>query len=262
MWIWLSFLGIGALSGLLAGLFGIGGGIVIVPAMWYLIPYLPIPDNLQMSLILGTSFGCIVITTIVASYRHYRLGNVQWQLVKVLALTMMITAYVASGLITDLDRSLMGKIFGGILIFIALRMLFKRQKSPPKKYFTTVNTILTGIIIGLISSIAGVGGGSFVVPFLSSRGLEIRKAIGTAGFCSLCFGLASAGSYIFRGWNVLDLPPHCLGFIYLPALLGITFASVFTAQIGAKLVNKLPVTTLHKIFAVFLIGVAISMLFK
>ncbi len=260
--LFLCFLTVGIVAGLLAGLFGIGGGMVVVPAMWYLSPWLGLNESIQMPLIYGTSFGCIAVTTFSSTRSHYQLGNISWQAARFLVPSLMITAILASTFITKIDRHVIVKIFAILLIFLAIRMLRKSKFHTQMKVITPTNTSIAGILIGLASSVGGIGGGGFVVPFLTSRGISIKPAIGTAALCSFGLGLASAIGYAVQGFGNPQLPLHSFGFIYLPALFGITIASFFTARLGAKLVNRLPVTTIKKAFAVFLILVAMNMFFK
>ncbi len=256
------FLLLGALSGFLAGLFGIGGGMVIVPVLVYLLPTLGVPDSMLMSVTLGTSFATIVITTFASTQRHYKLGNIDWQALKYLAPSLMVTAYIAGSFISHLDRDIAIKIFAVLITYLAVKMFMSIKQAQQNKPLTPAVAILGGVGIGLAASSAGIGGGGFTVPFLNSRGVSIKKAIGSSAFCSMALGLASTLSYIVHGWNVPNLPNYSLGYIYLPAVIGITLASFFTAKLGAKAVAKLPVPTLKRYFACLLIVIAIDMFLK
>ncbi len=256
------FLILGAFSGFLAGLFGIGGGMVVVPALFYLLPWLGINSPLQMSIILGTSFATIAITTLASTEKHYKLGNIQWEAAKYLAPTLVLTGYIASDFITKLDKHLVVKIFAVLMVYLAVKMFRSIKKVVQDKKLTPISAIVGGIGIGLAASAAGIGGGGFTVPFLNSRGISIKKAIGTSAFCSMVLGLSSAISYMIHGWGLATLPPYSLGYVYVPAVVGITSASFFTAKLGARMVDKLPVPTLKKCFAGLLIVIAIDMLFR
>lgn len=259
----ISFLILGAVAGFLAGLFGIGGGMIIVPTLVYLLPKVGVPDNLLMSMALGTSFSTIVVTTFSAAQRHHKLGNVQWSAAKFFAPALMLSVFICGLIVSDLPKSVMTKIFAVMILYLALKMMLSLKKTDHLvKPLTTPSLIGAGSVIGALSSLAGIAGGAFIVPFLNGRGIEMKKAIGTSSFCGGLLGLAGTISFMISGWNNPSLPPYSLGYVYLPALVGITLASVFTSKIGASLVNKLPVATLKKGFALFLMLVALNMFLK
>lgn len=255
-------LALGAIVGFLAGLFGIGGGLVVVPALVYLQPALGIPNESLMSVTLGTSFATIVITSFGSAQRHYKLGNIQWNAAKILVPTLMITTYLASGLITQLDRNVVSKIFAVLMLYLSVRMFMSVKMKDTGKRLTPASAVMGGVSIGLASSAAGIGGGGLLVPFLHSRGISIEKAIGTSSLCSMLLGLAGTLGYIHNGWGVSGLPEYSLGYIYLPAVLGITSASFFTSKLGASATSKLPVATLKRCFACLLVVIAINMFMK
>ncbi|QLB20849.1 hypothetical protein A6B43_04570 [Vespertiliibacter pulmonis] len=256
-------LALGAVVGFLAGLFGIGGGLIIVPALSYILPMVGLPNNYVMSMALGTSFATIVITAFSAAHRHHKLGNVDWNVSKFFIPALMISVFLSGFVVTQIPKANMAKIFAVIVLFLALKMLFSLKKSDAKpKPITPKSTLIAGSIIGMISSMAGIAGGAFIVPYLNGRGLEMKRAIGTSSFCGALLGVAGTFSFIISGWNMPDLPPYSLGYIYLPALLGITLTSFFTSKLGANAANVLPVPILKKAFAVLLVGIAINMFLK
>lgn len=256
-------LGLGSIVGFLAGLFGIGGGLIIVPCLVYLLPLVGIPDDLLMSVALGTSFSTIVITTFSAAQRHNQLGNVDWQVAKYFIPTLMLFVFSASFIMSNLPKEVMSKIFALMVLYLALKMLFTLQKSTkPIKPLTKLATVVAGGIIGILSSMAGIAGGAFIVPFLNSRGLEMKRAIGTSSLCGCLLGVAGTLSYIINGFNLPQLPEYSLGFVYLPALLGIVLTSFFTSKLGASAANRLPVPILKRAFAILLVGIAINMFMK
>lgn len=262
--IFIAFLVLGAVAGFLAGLFGIGGGMIIVPSLIYLLPKIGVPDHLLMSIALGTSFSTIVITTFSAAQRHHKLGNVQWSAAKFFAPALMIAVFVSGLIVSDLPKSVMTKIFGVMVLYLALKMFLslKAQNESNIKPLTTPSLITAGSVIGVLSSFAGIAGGAFIVPYLNNRGIELKKAIGTSSFCGGLLGLAGTISFMLSGWNNPDLPSYSLGYVYLPALVGITLASVFTSKVGASLTAKLPVPVLKRAFAVLLMLIALNMFFK
>ncbi|WGE80837.1 sulfite exporter TauE/SafE family protein [Actinobacillus equuli subsp. haemolyticus] len=261
MEVFLSCLALGTVVGFLAGLFGIGGGLIIVPSLVYLLPMAGVtPENL-MSVALGTSFSTIVITAFSSAQRHHKLGNVDIQVSKYFIPALMTSVFLAGLVISNLDAKLMSKIFAIMVLYLAARMLFYLKKTPQIKPLTTQSTIIAGGVIGMLSSMAGIAGGAFIVPFLNSRGFEMKRAIGTSSFCGAFLGLSGTISFIVSGWNV-EMPDYSLGYVYLPALFGITLTSYFTSKLGANAANVLPVAILKKAFAVMLVAIAVNMFLK
>lgn len=157
---------VGAIVGFLAGLFGIGGGLVIVPTLVYLLPMMGIPDQMLMSTALGTSFATIVITGFSSAQRHHKLGNIVWSAVKVLAPVIMITVFISGLFIGKLDRDVSAKIFACLVVYLAAKMIISIKKNTVNaKPLTTQSSVIGGILIGMASSAAGIGGGGFIVPF-------------------------------------------------------------------------------------------------
>ena len=261
--LFLSCLVLGAGVGFLAGLFGIGGGLIIVPSLVYLFPLVNVPTEAMMSMALGTSFSTIVVTAFSAAQRHHKLGNVDWQISQYFIPALMISVFLAGLVVGNLPKALMSKIFAVMVLFLALKMIFtiKKEVTNPKP-ITPQSTLIAGGIIGALSSMAGIAGGAFIVPYLYGRGLEMKRAIGTSSFCGALLGVAGTFSFITSGWNVPNLPDYSIGYIYLPALVGITLTSFFTSKLGASAANVLPVPILKKAFAGLLVLLAINMFLK
>lgn len=252
---------VGALVGFLAGLFGIGGGLIIVPVLVYLLPMAGIPDNLLMSSALGTSFATIVVTGFSSAQRHHKLGNIVWDAVKILAPVIMVTTFISGLFIGKLDKAIASKIFACLVVYLALKMVLSIKPKQAVKTLTKTASVVGGILIGIASSAAGIGGGGFIVPFLNSRGIDMKKAIGSSAFCGMLLGLSGMLSFIIGGWNA-DMPDCSLGYVYLPAVVGITATSFFTSKLGATTTTKLPIPTLKRYFALMLIAIAIDMFIK
>lgn len=254
---------VGAFVGFLAGLFGIGGGLIIVPTLVYLLPMVGVPDNLLMSTALGTSFATIVITSFSSAQRHYKLGNVVWDAVKILIPVLMLSTFISTGVVSQLDKSLSSKLFAILVVYMAIKMVISiKPQTKNNKTLTPLSSAIGGVLIGIASSIAGIGGGGFIVPFLNSRGVDMKKAIGSSAVCGMLLGLSGAVSFMRSGWNVAEMPEYSLGYVYLPAVLGITLTSFFTSKLGATTTTKLPVPTLKRYFAMMLIVIALNMIFK
>lgn len=253
---------LGAIIGFLAGLFGIGGGLIIVPMLVYLLPMVGVPDPLLMSTALGTSFATIVVTSFSSAHRHHQLGNIVWSAVKVLVPTVMITTFICGLFISKLDKAIASKVFSCLVIYLAIKMLLSIKPNTITKPLTTLSSVIGGVLIGIASCAAGIGGGGFIVPFLNSRGIEMKKAIGSSAFCGTLLGLSGMLSFMLSGWNIPNMPEYSVGYVYLPAVVGITLTSFFTSKIGATATTKVPVSTLKRYFACLLILIAINMFLK
>lgn len=255
---------VGAVSGFFAGLFGIGGGLLIVPVLVYLLPMVGVPEPLLMSTALGTSFATIVITGFSSAQRHHKLGNVVWSAVKVLAPSIMLSVFICGFFIGKLDRDISSKLFACLVVYLAVKMVLsiKPKTNKTVKPLTTQSSIIGGILIGMASSAAGIGGGGFIVPFLNSRGIDMKKAIGSSAFCGMLLGTSGMFSFMLSGWGNAAMPEYSLGYIYFPAVLCITATSFFTSKLGATATSKLPVPTLKKGFALLLITIAVDMFIR
>lgn len=255
---------VGAVAGFFAGLFGIGGGLMIVPVLVYLLPMVGVPEPLLMSTALGTSFATIVITGFSSAQRHHKLGNVVWSAVKILAPSIMVSVFICGFFIGKLDRDISSKLFACLVVYLAVKMVLsiKPKTNKTVKPLTTQSSIIGGILIGMASSAAGIGGGGFIVPFLNSRGIDMKKAIGSSAFCGMLLGTSGMFSFMLSGWGNIAMPEYSLGYIYFPAVLCITATSFFTSKLGATATSKLPVPTLKKGFALLLIIIAVDMFIR
>ena len=255
---------VGAVAGFFAGLFGIGGGLMIVPVLVYLLPMVGVPEPLLMSTALGTSFATIVITGFSSAQRHHKLGNIVWSAVKILAPSIMVSVFICGFFIGKLDRDISSKLFACLVVYLAVKMVLsiKPKTNRTVKPLTTQSSIIGGILIGMASSAAGIGGGGFIVPFLNSRGIDMKKAIGSSAFCGMLLGTSGMFSFMLSGWGNAAMPEYSLGYIYFPAVLCITATSFFTSKLGATATSKLPVPTLKKGFALLLITIAVDMFIR
>ena len=255
---------VGAVAGFFAGLFGIGGGLLIVPVLVYLLPMVGVPESLLMSTALGTSFATIVITGFSSAQRHHKLGNVVWSAVRILAPSIMVSVFICGFFIGKLDRDISSKLFACLVVYLAVKMVLSIKPKTNKivKPLTTQSSIIGGILIGMASSAAGIGGGGFIVPFLNSRGIDMKKAIGSSAFCGMLLGTSGMFSFMLSGLGNAAMPEYSLGYIYFPAVLCITATSFFTSKLGATATSKLPVPTLKKGFALLLITIAVDMFIR
>lgn len=250
---------LGSITGFLAGLLGIGGGLVIVPALVYLLPSLGIPSDSLMPMAIGTSLATIVFTTASGTFAHHKNSNIPWGIAKQLMVMIALGALVGAFIADSLSNESLTFIFATAVTILACYMLFSGRvvKSKPIPSFLLIKTI--GFGTGYIASIMGIAGGAILVPILTYYSMPIRQAIGTATACGFVVAVFGAAGFIFTGLDQDNLPDWSLGYVYLPAFIGIIATSSIFAPYGVKLAEKLPVRYLKRLFAGFLILVAIKM---
>ncbi|MDD1783881.1 sulfite exporter TauE/SafE family protein [Enterovibrio sp. ZSDZ35] len=262
LWLFAACLVLGSLVGLLAGLLGIGGGLLIVPALSVLLPWADIPPSLVMPMALATSLASIVVTSSSSAYTHFRLGNVQPAVIKTLLPGILMGGLIGSGVADYLPTEYLPKVFGSIVLFLALQMALSMRIKAAKPFPAPIVGVMSGGLIGMVSSLAGIGGGSLTVPYLNYHGVEMRKAIGSASLCGVFLAVAGMSGFIFFGLKQsVTLPSYSIGYVYIPALLGIVVTSVNTTRFGARLASKLPTHIIKRVFALFLLVVGASMFF-
>ncbi|WP_319759321.1 sulfite exporter TauE/SafE family protein [Maridesulfovibrio sp.] len=256
----LIFVVLGIFAGILAGLLGIGGGLVIVPILVFTLPPLGIPEVHLMHIALGTSLASIIFTSISSMRSHNKRGAVRWDIFKTITPGIIIGTFLGSLSTSFMNTNFLKAIFVIFLYYVASQMLFGLKPKASRQVPGSKGMLTAGSVIGIFSSLVGIGGGTLSVPFLTMCNVVIHTAIGTAAAIGLPIAIAGTAGYIWTGIGVEGLPPYCIGYVYLPALLGIVSASMLTAPIGVKLAHSLPVDKLKKIFAVLLIIVATRML--
>ncbi len=265
LFIFISCIFLGALAGFLAGLLGIGGGLVVVPALVYLLPQLGIGNDVLsaeviMPMALATSLSAIVMTSSSAAFAHHKNNNIPWDLTKPLMFIVAFGALLGAFIADHLSAQALTSFFAGAVIVLASYMLVsissQRSREMPSKAKLQVISLITGVI----ASLMGMAGGAILVPVLTYFGMPLRHCIGIATVCGVMVALFGSLGYIISGLDNQLLPAWSFGYVYLPALLGIVLTSSLFAPVGVKFAAKLPVTTLKKVFAVFLILVAMKMI--
>lgn len=258
--IWLLYLGLGVVAGLLAGLLGVGGGIVIVPMLTFTFTYLRFPPEHLHHLALGTSLATIVFTSFASFRAHHGQGVVNWQVVRQVTPGILTGTLGGSWVAAHLSTGFLKGFFVCFTFYVALQMLLDIRPTPSRQLPGRGAMFGVGTIIGAVSSLVGIGGGSLSVPFLVWCNVSMYGAIGTSAAIGFPIALAGAVGYVANGLAAQGLPSHSLGFVYLPALAGIALASYLTAPLGAKLAHNLPVPKLKKAFACLLLATGLKML--
>ena len=251
---------LGSIAGLLAGLLGIGGGLLIVPVLTIIFTHLSMPHDYILHMALGTSLSSILFTSVSSVIAHNKRKAVIWPVV------LKITPGIIAGTLTGtwvasmLSTNFLKGFFGVFLLYVGTQMLIGIKPKPTRDIPEAPGMFAAGGIIGIFSSLVGIGGGTLSVPFLSWCNTQMHKAIGTSAAIGFPIAAAGAAGYILNGLGTEGLPAYTLGFVNLKALLGIVITSVLTAPVGAKLAHSLPVDKLKKTFAVLLYVLGVRML--
>ncbi len=260
IFLFLLLLSLGAFVGLMAGLLGIGGGLIVVPALSYLLPLAGIDPQISMHMALATSLATIIITSGSSAMHHLRLGNVDMFVLKWLMPGVVIGGFMGSSVAELIPTHYLPRVFGVIVLLLSVQMFRSIRARKSKPMPSSAATMMYGTGIGVVSSLAGIGGGSLSVPFLNKHGIEMRKAVGSSSVCGGVIAISGMLGFILHGSQVENLPPYSVGYVYLPALLAIAMTSMLTTKFGARLASNLPTAVLKKVFAVFLVFVAATML--
>lgn len=253
VWELAAYLITGTAAGVLAGLFGVGGGVVVVPALILVFTRVDLAADWIPHLAVGTSLAAIVATGAASAYAHHRRGAVRWELVRSLAPGIVIGAWAGAALAGVLSDEWLKRIFGAFLLYVGSQMLLRRPETAVREPPGTLGMLAAGAGIGALSSLVGIGGGTITVPFLSRVGVDMRRAVATSSACGVPIALAGALGFMAAGWGRAGLPAASTGFVYWPAVAGILVASVPTAPLGAHLAHRLPVQQLKRVFAVLLL---------
>ena len=259
----LGLLGLGCVGGFIAGLLGVGGGLVFVPGLFFLFQSLGYDHPDLMHLAIGTSLALIVPTGVSSALGHYRKGNVVFPLALKIGGGVVVGTSIGTYVAGFIAGSVLQLIFGVALLFLSVLFLYDLSKLsrftslPPWPVFS-----VCGSMNGFFSALVGIGGGILNVPLMSVFGVPIKKAIGTAAVLGLCIGVPGALGYMRSGFGVEGLPPFSFGYVNALAWLCVLPASVTMAQMGVWATHKLPVPILRRVFAGFMILVSLKILFE
>ena len=254
---------LGLVSGFLAGLLGIGGGMLMVPFITAILGQQGVGAELAVKMAIATSMATIVFTSISSVRAHHRRGAVRWDIVLRLAPGIVLGALVASlGVFALLKGTALALIFAVFVGFSATQMFLDRKPAPSRQMPGTMGQLGAGGLIGFLSGLVGAGGGFISVPFMTWCNIAIHNAVATSAALGFPIALANVVGYVFGGRAVPGLPAGSVGYVWLPALLVIATFSVLTAPLGAKAAHQLPVKKLKRIFASLLYVLAAYMLFK
>jgi uncharacterized membrane protein YfcA len=254
---------LGLCTGYVAGLLGIGGGMLLGPFITIILSARGVPADLAVKMAIATSMGTIIFTSISSVRAHHKRGAVKWDIARGLAPGIVLGSMVGSiGIFALLKGTTLALVFAGFIGFSATQMVLDKKPKPGRNMPGFAGQLGVGTVIGMISGLVGAGGGFISVPFMVAHNVLIINAVATSAALGFPIALANAAGYAISGQGVAGLPAWSLGYIWLPALVVIASCSVLTAPMGARMAHSLPVAQLKRVFAAVLYVLAAYMLWK
>lgn len=254
------FLLLGAFAGIMAGLLGIGGGLLIVPVLAWLFAKQGVEASIIMQMAVGTSLMTIIFTSISSVIAHHKRGAVLWSVFFQLLPGIIIGAIAGAAMADILPSKQLGLMFGLFELWVAIQMALALKPKPQRSLPNRLGMNVAGSIIGSFSSILGIGGGTMTVPFLTWCNVNIQKAIATSSACGLPIAIAGTIGFMIVGANHPNLPAYSTGYVNWSAALSIIVSSVMFAPVGAWLAHRLSTKHLKRVFSGLLFVLAVKML--
>ncbi len=258
-----SMLALGAGVGVLAGLLGIGGGMILVPFMALLFPLYGVQEQWVVHAAIATSMTTIIFTSISSVRAHHAKRAILWPIVAIMAPGMVVGGLLSGGAVlaylSGFGLSLFFALFVG---YSGVRMLQNRPPPPGRTLPGKPGMFGVGVGIGFLSGLVGAGGGFLSVPFMTHGNVSVRNAVATSAALGFFIALANSAGYIYSGFKVVHGQPGMLGYVFWPALILVSAMSVLTAPLGARFAHRLPVSALRRVFAVLLFGISAYMMHK
>ncbi|WP_424982810.1 sulfite exporter TauE/SafE family protein [Maritalea sp. S77] len=253
----------GVAAGIIAGLLGVGGGIVMVPVMTTIFAASGMDEAVILHVAVATSLAVIIPTGASSALAHHRKGAVSFELLKLWA-PFMVAASFLGGISAGLYSSLvMRLIFGVMAILIAVNSVVPIQKRMMQNLSDSATTHrISAAVIGYISSLMGIGGGSLSVPTMAALGRKVHQAVGTSSALGVFIAVPGALGFVLSGWGVSGVPDFALGYVYLPAFLALALGAILCAPLGAALAHRLSGEWLKRVLTIYLLVVGVRMIMK
>lgn len=242
--------GVGA--GLLSGLLGIGGAMVMVPVLTFVLGHTAMPPEYIVKVAVATSLATIMFTSMSSVRAHHRRGAVRWDIARVLAPGIVVGSLAGAQVAVALPAKALGILFAIFIAFSATQMLLDRKPKASRTIPGALATFGVGIVIGLLSALVGAGGAFVSVPFMVWCNVRMHEAVGTSAALGFPIALAGTVGYVWAGRGLPQMPPGSLGYLFLPGLVIISLASMTLAPLGARIAHGMEIRPLKRIFAVVL----------
>jgi uncharacterized membrane protein YfcA len=255
----IEFAVIGIVAGYLAGFLGIGGGFVVVPALTLLFMRDSNMAPWAIHMAVATSLATMLVTSLSSIVAHHRRGAIRWLLVRSLSGGLIVGAILGAVIADALQGDALVRVFGTFAILAGLQLILGRQPDGEKPLPRQPAVSLVGLLIGTISSLIGIGGGALTGPWQMWHGIRAQNAVATSAACGYPIAIAGTLSFVWLGWQG-GMPAQALGYVHLPAFVGIALTSALAAPLGAATVHRLPPRLVRRIFGAFLVLVGLRML--
>ena len=258
------YLLIGAIAGFTAGLFGVGGGLIIVPILYIVFTQMNYDPNVIMHIAVGTSLATIIVTSISSVTAHHKKGAVLWRVFRNLAPGLVLGSFLGAGVADLMSGQHLQLLIGVFAVWMAYKMFRGAHAviDPNRHLPSAILQFAAGGGIGVASAIFGIGGGSLTVPFLNRHGVVMQKAVATSAACGLPIAVAGAIGFMWFGAREHIDVPNTIGYVHIYAFLGISTMSFITAKFGAKVAHRLSAAMLKKCFAGLLVVVGCYFIYK
>ena len=261
MELFFSYVGLGVIAGFVAGLLGVGGGLIIVPILIVIFNSNNFSQDVIVHMAIGTSLATIIFTSISSVHaHHFRHKAVRWDIVKQLTPGIVIGALAGAVVADFVSAKILQQFFGFFELFVAIQMALNIKAHAARTLPRRTGMVTAGSAIGVVSSIVGIGGGTLTVPFLSWCNVKMQEAVATSSACGFPIAIAGCVGFVITGWNESDLPAYTFGYIYWPAFLSIVISSMLMAPVGAWLAHRLSATKLKRFFSLVLFLLGLKML--
>ncbi len=247
---------LGLCTGFLAGLLGLGGGMLMVPFLTIILAARGFPEAHVVKVAVATSLATICFTSLSSVRAHHRRGAVLWPVARALAPGILVGSFLGSQVAAALPSKLLGLLFAAFVAFSATQMFLNRKPKPSRTLPPPAGLFGVGGGIGALSALVGAGGAFVSVPFMSWCNIPIHNAVATSSALGFPIALAGTIGYLVAGWNLPQTPPGAVGYLYWPALLVLSIASISTAPLGARVAHSMDIAPLKRAFAVVLYGLA------
>lgn len=257
---WLSYLAIGAAVGAFAGMLGIGGSMLTIPLLAIVLEAQGMPREHVVHVAVGTAMATIVFTSLSSMWSHARRGGVRWEIVRRMTPGILLGGVLGATAAGLISARMLALYFTAFVFLMALNLALDLRPKPARRVPGPFLMFSAGLGIGALSALTAIGGAVMTVPFMLYSNVSMIQAIGTAAAIGLPIAIGGTIGYLASGWSASGLAQGTIGYVYLPALVGIAVAGMLTAPIGAVLAHRLPAKTLRLVFALFLFVLAARML--
>jgi len=253
---------LGTFSGVLAGLFGIGGGIIIIPTFFLIFTYLGFAEGILAHMVLGSSLGVIIFSSISSTFSHNIKEAVDWKLIRVVAPSIIIGSALGGVTAGQIESDTLQGLVALFLLVASVQLIFEFPPPPQNPQTNLVGPFIAGGGIGWLSGVFGIGGGIFSVPYFYHRGLKMMNAIGTSAACGIPIAISGSISYMIVGLNENNIPDYSIGYVYLPATIIVGVMSSLTAKFGVNIAHRMKQKKLRIAFAFLVMIMALNLLMR